>query len=345
VPPPPVSRPSNPISSSRPSDPATAAARYRSPLPQPPATQPRDPRRPRCLPPRPRCLPPRPRDMRATLHAARCAQPHQPPPSSPRIAQPPTRARASARKRPRHMRASARDMRASARDPAPAQRAARSRPCLLPHAAQPPQPPPSSPRSARPPPTPRNAARSRSRHARSRLTRSRPQPRATQPAYAAATRAAASILTTMRDPRRRMRMSRFVSAACKQPCPHPPPPDPRLPYNISARSCLTPSKYTPRNLPHPIHHLRLIFSPTSLPTHDWCVLMLLVLNRSDLCSSSLSSVNRVQQWTLEKLRKEPRKEEQSPPRRTRPRKPFHFRCVLMLLALERRFNFTKWIKM
>jgi hypothetical protein len=149
----------------------------------------------------------------------------------------------------------------------------------------------------------------------------------------------------MRDPRRRMRMSKFVSAACKQPCPHPPPPDPRLPYNISARSCLTPSKYTPRNLPHPIHHLRLIFSPTSLPTHDWCVLMLLVLNRSDLCSSSLSSVNRVQQWTLEKLRKEPRKEEQSPPRRTRPRKPFHFRCVLMLLALKRRFNFTKWIKM
>jgi hypothetical protein len=136
-------------------------------------------------------------------------------------------------------------------------RHAHSRPCLLPHAAQPPPPPPSSPRSAQPPPTPRNAARSHSR--------SRPQAAVTR---AAATRAAASILTTMRDPRSRMRMSRFVSAACKQPCLHPPPPNPRLPYNISVRSCLTPSKYTPRNLPHPIHHLRLIFSPTSLPIHD-----------------------------------------------------------------------------
>jgi hypothetical protein len=77
--------------------------------------------------------------------------------------------------------------------------------------------------------------------------------------------------------------------------------------------------------------------------------------RSFRIVSSLSSINRVQQWTLEKLRKEPRKEEQSPPRRTRLRKPFHFRCVLMLLALKRsdsccplwiiRFNFTKWIKM
>jgi hypothetical protein len=110
-------------------------------------------------------------------------------------------------------------------------------------------PPPPSPRSAQPPPPPP------------------PSPRSAD-ARSAATRAAASILTTIRDPRSRMRMSSAGSATCKQPCSQPPPPDPRLSYNISARACLAPSKYMRSYLPHPIHHLRLFFSPTSLPTHD-----------------------------------------------------------------------------